>query len=458
MSAINVSTTSIDTKIPSQGQAIMASSLPVVLSSDHSNINTSLRDISMNLQTTPLSLSFDTRLLNLSFYKTDFDQSLINLSGDTADGEFGVALIDAGSQLDSNLINFVPQKTADMIYEFTFFINGTAQADENFETYYLGMNSNDITEFVRIGMIFGIFGLNTMFCVYTVGTQTSSIARGSWSIDQLDGTGYLESVIPHTQFVSHRYRVIASASQTVYWQIFDGRLNRWATFHHIRFTSSLAHPKVLQNHRIRMTNIAGDGATSSSVLIHNIQLYNRDMTDQIDISPLHPQFGQLIANKRFFSEFLKDSGAVNHNSNYSGGGVGTTDVFHTATAITVITSLNVHIADNDTCFSDLFGGLNSLSNGVLVWYQQTGTASKIFIVSSDLPIRHNSQWSLLGNSNFQVFENKANNTSFMVQINFDKNNGVPIHLLNGGLMGVTLDDNLSDLVEFNLKISGYELY
>ena len=180
-------TTSLDSKIPSQGQAIMASSLPVVISSDQSNINISdgeqFRD-SLNLRgDTWYPMSSD-NLARPGFwdYMSTFTTTTLN--------QRGLRIFNGTSQSASVRGNYIyPQiQGARTLYIFTFspYSNGNNIGDGIIVNLGLRkLKDNNDSGYSRF--VFDSSG--DLEIHYTDKTTTYSVNKSAFNIDVLDGTG-----------------------------------------------------------------------------------------------------------------------------------------------------------------------------------------------------------------------------------------------------------------------------
>jgi hypothetical protein len=156
--------------------------------------------------------------------------------------------------------------------------------------------------------------------------------------------------------------------------------------------------------------------------------------------------------KTYFNSYLTNSSIFNANGNYAVA----TDFSYTNTSSTntlFLTSLIITIEDDGLFPSDEYGGIgNALSNGIQLFFTDTGGTNNNFIIGSDDPIKQNSDWfSYTPIVRFVKLD--SGNTTLILNIKFEDIS--PVILRQNDFIAIRLNDNFTNLVEHKFQIKGF---
>lgn len=152
----------------------------------------------------------------------------------------------------------------------------------------------------------------------------------------------------------------------------------------------------------------------------------------------------------YINEFLKNSDSRDMTNDYSSTA---TDFEYEPTEKCKIYRMMIYIEDNSSMKYEDFGGItNGLTNGIRVWYKETSGSSKVYI-DGGFAVKTNRDFAKLC-YDVDIKTAGSGNNHFASRWTF-ANSGTLIYLNSGGSIGVTLNDDLSSLVQFEIVIQGF---
>lgn len=152
----------------------------------------------------------------------------------------------------------------------------------------------------------------------------------------------------------------------------------------------------------------------------------------------------------YINRFLENNNDRDMTNNYSSN---ITDFNFVSSNKCKIYRMLVYIEDNSSMKYEDFGSIsNGLINGLRVYYKETSSSNKVYI-DGGYPIKTNSDFSKVC-YDVDIKISGTGNNHFSSRWTFEKS-GTLIYLDSGGEIGVTLNDDLSSLVQFNIVVQGF---
>jgi hypothetical protein len=151
------------------------------------------------------------------------------------------------------------------------------------------------------------------------------------------------------------------------------------------------------------------------------------------------------------------TGTKSANGNYSAGGAGATEFFiqPPANTLYVLHRMIIHIHDSTAFSAEKYGALAALANGISVTVDQISPAVELVDLTDGIPIKSNAEW---GQVCFDV--DLASYGQGDVYLNarwtFSKA-GQPVVINENQKLAVTLNDDLTGLVDHYFMVQGYSV-
>jgi len=151
-----------------------------------------------------------------------------------------------------------------------------------------------------------------------------------------------------------------------------------------------------------------------------------------------------------FGQYLKNGSQYNMGAtNYSV----STDFIFTAFRRIELKTMTLFMQDNNQMHYELFGSLTALTNGIRVWYKKTSTSEKIYL-DAGIPIKTTGDFAALSTS-IDVKQKSSGHNAVQGSWDFKVQFGDTLLLENEGVIGITLNDNLTDLDIMKIFVKGF---
>ena len=157
-------------------------------------------------------------------------------------------------------------------------------------------------------------------------------------------------------------------------------------------------------------------------------------------------------NNIIFGQYLKNGAQYNMGAtNYAT----PTDFIFTAFRRIEIRTMTLFMQDANKMEYQKFGSIPALTNGMRVWYKKTSTDDKIYL-DAGIPIKTTGNFASLSNR-IDIKEKGTGDNAVQGSWDFKEQFGDNLLLEKGGVIGITLNDDLStgDLSIMTIFVKGF---